>query len=177
MNNIPLCVDLDGTLIRSDALIISTMLLLRKQPWMAAAFPFWLLGGRAAIKRRIADRVTIDPKQLPYNTELVEWLREQKRAGRKLVLATASDQKLADPIAAHLGIFDEVIASDGRHNRKSEGKVEEIVRRLGREFDYAGNSRADIAVWRACRKAVVVNAPADVLAEARAVAAVEKVFA
>ena len=176
MSDVPLCVDLDGTLIRGDALVISALALVRKRPWMAAAFPFWLVGGRAALKRKIADRVEIDAAALSYNTGFVAWLREQKAAGRKLVLATASDYKLAVPIAAHVGIFDEVIGSDGLHNRKGAGKLEELERRYGREFDYAGNSSADIPIWRACRRAVVVNARAEVLAEAKRVSKVDRVF-
>jgi apolipoprotein N-acyltransferase len=166
-NQIPLVVDLDGTLIKTDLLWESLARLLRRNPFWLFPILFWWMRGRAMLKRRLANRVTIDPVALPYNEKFIAWLREQKAAGRKLILATASDQKLVLPVANHVGIFDEVLASDGKTNLRSKTKLKALTEKFGeRGFDYAGNSPADFAVWRGSREAIVVNASRAVLKEA-----------
>lgn len=128
------------------------------------------------MKRKIAEQITIDASLLPYNTPFLEWIESERNAGRPLLLATASDRLLADEIARHLDIFDQVIASDGQHNLKGVGKLEALKEAYGTEFAYAGNSRADLPIWRECREAIVVNAKPDVLAAARAGGNVTRVF-
>ena len=110
---IPLCVDLDGTLLKTDLLHETLLLLLKAEPWRAPLLPLWLAGGKAAFKRRVAGRVALDAAALPYREDFVAWLRAQKEVGRRLVLATASDGELARAVAGHVGLFDEVVASDG----------------------------------------------------------------
>jgi hypothetical protein len=101
----------------------------------------------------------IDPATLPYNEPFLAFLREQKNAGRKLVLATAFDEKGAMLVANHVGLFDEVLASDGKTNLRGKNKLKALAKKFGeRGFDYAGNSSADLAVWRGAREAIVVNA-------------------
>ena len=109
----------------------------------------------------------IEPAALPFNENFLAWLREEKKSGRKIILATASDLKMAQPVADFAGIFDEVLASDGQTNLRSENKLRALTEKFGeRGFDYAGNSSADFAVWRGARQAVVVNASPRVLREA-----------
>ena len=91
-DNVALCVDLDGTLIHSDLLLESFLLLIKDNPFYLLLVPFWLLGGKARLKREIASRVTLDGSALPYTKPLVAWLQEQKAAGRQLWLCTASDE-------------------------------------------------------------------------------------
>ena len=155
---VPLCVDLDGTLIYSDLLFESFVRVLGCKPWLLPLVPYWLLSGRAALKRRLAAAVDLDPAALPYNAPLLDWLRAEKSAGRTLVLATAADERLARSVARHLGIFDEVLASDGVHNLKSGTKLQKLQNIIGGPFDYVGNSTADLPVWRQCREAIVSNA-------------------
>jgi len=166
--NVPLAVDLDGTLIRTDLLWESLARLLRRNPF--AIFPvlfWWIIQGRARLKQKLAVRVQIDPATLPYNEKFLAWLRTEKKSGRTLVLATASDLKMAQPVADHVGLFDEVMASDGRSNLRSGNKLRALTKKFGeRGFDYAGNATADFAVWRGSREAVVVNASRAVLREA-----------
>src|SRR5262249_9212096 len=103
-----------------------------------------------------------------FNVELIEFLREQKRNGRTIVLATAADEKTARAIADYLGLFDDIVASDGVRNLKGEEKAKELVRRYGHKgFDYAGDSRADLTVWRDADGIVIVNASKTVAKEAR----------
>jgi apolipoprotein N-acyltransferase len=165
--NVPLVVDLDGTLIRTDMMWESLSRLLRRNPLAIFQILFWWTRGRALLKQKLAARVQIDPATLPYNEKFLAWLRAEKVSGRKIILATASDLKMAQPIAAHVGLFDEVLASDGKTNFRSENKLRALTEKFGaRGFDYAGNSSADFAVWRGAREAVVVNASAHVLREA-----------
>jgi len=164
---VPLCVDLDGTLIKTDMLWEYMARLLRQNPLMIFPVLWWWSRGRARLKHELARRLKIDPATLPYHTEFLAWLRTQKAAGRKLVLATASDIKMALPVAAHVGLFDEVLGSDGKTNLRSGNKVRVLTEKFGgKGFDYAGNSTADYAVWRGSRQAVVVNASQAVLREA-----------
>lgn len=154
----PLCVDLDGTLVRSDTLMESVAALLKARPWLAAALPFWLAGGRAAFKRRVDREARLDVALLPYDAELVRSLEERRGEGRRIVLATAADADLARRVADHLGLFDEVVASDGAVNLKREEKARTLVARFGDSgFDYVGEDRHDLPVWRHAREAWVVG--------------------
>ncbi len=163
----PLVVDLDGTLIRSDMMWESLARLLRRNPFVIFQILFWWTRGRARLKQKLAARVTVNPAMLELNEKFLAWLRTEKMAGRKIILATASDLKMALPIASRVGLFDEVLASDGKTNLRSENKLRALTEKFGeRGFDYAGNSAADFAVWRGSRQAVVVNASPAVLREA-----------
>jgi phosphoserine phosphatase len=54
--------------------------------------------------------------RLPYREPLLSYLRNEREKGRRIVLATAAHESIARAVAAHLGVFDEVIASaDGRN--------------------------------------------------------------
>ena len=163
----PLVVDLDGTLIKTDLLWESLAQLLRRNPLMLFAVLFWWTRGRAFLKRQLARRVTIDPAALPYHDPFLTFLWEQKAAGRKLILATASDRDMALPVAAHVGLFDEVLGSDGKTNLRSANKLKALTEKFGeRGFDYAGNSAPDLVVWRGAREAIVVNASRNILKRA-----------
>lgn len=153
----PLCVDLDGTLIRTDLLVESALALFAKQPLSIFQMLYWLVRGKAYLKKQIARRVSIDPSALPYNRELLEWLTEQKKS-RRLVLCTASDSLLAVPVADHVAIFDEVVASNGDLNLSGTNKAKVLVDRYGdKGFDYIGNATVDLAVWKHARAAIVVE--------------------
>ena len=152
---VPLCVDLDGTLVRSNVLVETLVGALKKRPYLALAVPFWLARGRAHLKREAALRSRIDVARLPYDEALLADLRRERLAGRTLYLATAADENVARRIAEHLGIFDGVIASDGRRNLKGEEKARELAARFGEKgFDYVGNDRHDVPVWNRARNAI-----------------------
>lgn len=172
-----LVIDLDGTLIRSDLLHESLLRLLAEAPSTLLAMPRWLAAGKACFKSEVASRVELDFSHLPYDTELLTWLAAERAGGRRVVLCTASDRKLAHGVADHLRLFDEVMASDGTVNLASTRKADALVTRFGAGgFDYAGNSFADVAVWKVARCAIVVNAPAPVRAAAAKVASIEREF-
>ncbi len=152
------CVDVDGSLIASDLLYESFLGLLRTKPWEVLLVPSWLWKGRAYLKRQLAERAAPDVATLPYNEEVVARLREYRTEGRRLVLATAADMRLAQAIARHLGLFDDVIASDGATNLKGKAKLREIEARYGRGgFDYVGNGWEDLPIWESAGEAVAVR--------------------
>lgn len=109
----PLCVDLDGTLVHTDMLHETTLGLVKSFPVALLQLPLWLMQGKAKLKQEVAARAVFDASALPYNYDFLKWLRQQHAQGRCLVLCTASDRRIADAIASHLGVFDEVIATDG----------------------------------------------------------------
>jgi 4-hydroxybenzoate polyprenyltransferase/phosphoserine phosphatase len=165
---VPLVVDLDGTLLKSDLLHESTLRLLRDRPHAVLQLPIWLASGKAVLKRRIAEQVDLHVASQPFDETVVEWVRGERQRGRKTVLCTASDGKYAAEIARHLDIFDEVIASDGAENVSAERKAARLVERFGRGgFDYAGNAAADLPVWAEARQCILVNAPERIAAQAR----------
>ena len=173
----PIVVDLDGTLIHTDMLHESALGVLRDRPLDVLRIPAWLLGGKAMLKRELAQRSACNPAALPYNAALLAWLEAQRAAGRRLILCTASDHAFAIAIAEHLDVFDEVMASDGVCNLAGPNKALALEQRFGaRGFDYAGNSDADLAVWARARRAIVVNASDRVLRLAGERCTVEQVF-
>jgi len=173
----PLVVDLDGTLVHTDMLHETSLRVLRDSPWDLLRLSVWLAQGKAVVKQNLASRARFDPEHLPYNQQLLEWLRQQKAVGRKLVLCTASDMAVAQSVAKHLGLFDEVMASDGSANLGGKVKAASLLDRYGdRGFDYVGNSTTDLPVWRHARRAIVVNASAALALKARGICEVEKIF-
>ncbi len=132
--------------------------LLRTKPWVVFLLPMWLLRGKAYLKQRIARDVDVDAAMLPYNDVLLEYLRSLRASGRVLVLATATHSKYANGVAAHLRIFDDILATTDDHNLSGAAKRAELVKRFGkRGFDYAGNARGDLIIWADAAEAVVVN--------------------
>jgi 4-hydroxybenzoate polyprenyltransferase/phosphoserine phosphatase len=173
---VPLCVDLDGTLLRTDLLAEGLVGLLATGR-LHHAVAAYAAGGRAALKIRVADLTAIDPSILPYNRDFLDYLADQAASGRRLVLATAADSSVAHAIADYLGVFDEVLASDGVRNLKGAAKARALTERFGEGgFDYAGNDASDLEVWRHARRIVVVNAPARVRGAAQELGTVAAVF-
>lgn len=152
-----LVVDLDGTLIRNDLMLSSGWKLCKKNPLYIFLLYGWLCKGRAWTKNKIAERVRLDWHSLSYNKKFLAWLTEQKRNGRILVMATGSSHLYATTLAKHLNLFDHVLATQ-KENLIGNCKAAVLTEKYGRGgFDYAGNSRQDIAVWRCARHAIAVN--------------------
>jgi 4-hydroxybenzoate polyprenyltransferase/phosphoserine phosphatase len=174
---VPLVVDLDGTLLRTDTLVESLFALGRGNPLRLLALPVWLVQGRAVLKRRLAAQAPLDVHTLPVAQELLEYLRAQRRQGRRLVLATGADAQLARAVADGLGCFDTVLASDGVTNLSGERKRDRLVAEFGeRGFDYAGNSARDLPVWAVARRGLLVGATPRLAAAAARATNLARVF-
>jgi 4-hydroxybenzoate polyprenyltransferase/phosphoserine phosphatase len=152
-----LCVDLDGTLVKSDTLVDSVLYLARHRPGDLLRIPGWLSEGKAAFKRHVTSAVTLDVEFLPYNQPLLEYLRGQHSEGRPVYLATAADTGLAERVAEHLGIFSGVLASDGSHNLAGGNKLAAFRQRFGEDFSYIGNAVPDAGILSVCQLPMVAN--------------------
>lgn len=164
---LPLYVDMDGSLIRSDLLIESALKLLKGSLGNIFMLLGWLMQGKAHLKARIAARVELEAGTLPFNPDVLDLLRAARAAGRKVVLATASHARYANAVAAHLGLFDAVLASTETQNLSGAAKLAAIQQHAKGPFAYVGNEAVDLLIWRQAAGAVVVTASQSLLAQAR----------
>lgn len=166
----PLVLDLDGTLLRTDLLVEHIVAALARRPWLIVAVIWWYAQGPAVLKRKLAERAPLDVEALPLREDLAAYVLAEREAGREIVLATATDEMMARRIARRVGFIDTVIASDGRTNLKGAAKARALAGRYPQGFVYAGDSAADLAVWRAASGVILVNAPPAVARAARRIA-------
>jgi len=174
---VPLFVDLDGTLVATDTTVESCFRLLRRNAAYAIRLPLWLLRGIAPLKRRVADRVPLQPDHLPYHQDVVAFLKREHGRGRRLILATAADQRYARAVAEHLGCFEQAVGSDGvvdLAGPRKLAKLQEISG--GGPFDYAGDDLADLAIFPHARRAIVANPAPPVRRATQRLGNVERVF-
>lgn len=153
---LPICVDLDGTLIRGDVTAIAAEEYVRKNVFHVFELLGWFCGGLANFKQKLAEAETIDPAVLPYNREFLDYLKEKKSENHKIFLATACNTAYAKLVADYLGIFDGFFASDSHTNLRGQEKAARLKILFGQDFIYAGNSVYDVPVWNVCAGAVLV---------------------
>jgi len=154
-----LCLDLDGTLVRTDTLLESLLILLRAAPWRFFRVLRWLFKGKARLKQEVGREAVLNVETLPYARAVIDYAEAERRQGRKLYLVTGADASIAMPVAEHLGFFSGVICSNGSKNRTGATKLAAIREVLGDQgFTYVGDSRDDIPVWKAAKSAVIVGA-------------------
>ncbi|MCK5663889.1 MAG: hypothetical protein KAI17_10400, partial [Thiotrichaceae bacterium] len=175
---IPLCVDMDGTLLKTDSLYELFLLLFKKNPLYCILAVTWLMKSKAHFKAEITNSVQLSAEGLPYNEDIIEYIKAQDPE-REILLVTGSNKKVADSVAEHLGIFDEVIASDENINLTGKNKREYLVERFGgpddkgqddinkNGFEYIGNEKADMPVWEVANKVSVVSQDNTFLREVR----------
>lgn len=154
----PLVVDLDGTLLKTDTLFESLLIYLRNNPLGIFRIPFWLAKGRAHLKRMLARHAPVDAATLPINEAVETFAAGEKVRGRSVWLATAADRQVADAVAERLKFFDGVLASDGHTNLKGANKAERLAAMFPDGFAYAGDSSADLPVWSKAKEVIVVGA-------------------
>ena len=156
--DIPLFVDLDGTLLKTDTLFEAMLLLLKKNIFHCLSLLLWLTKGRAHLKYQLFNRIDLPVAALPVNTEFLKYLQTQKKKNRELILISASSQKAVDQVKNHMKIFDAAFGSDANTNLKGQAKLEKIKTLTdGKSFAYAGNSRDDMVIWNEASQAVIVN--------------------
>ena len=170
-------VDLDGTLTLTDTLYESVLKLVGNRPSFLLLIPFWLFKGIAHLKQKVAEHSELDVTTLPYNQPFIDWLKEEKLRGKKIVLCTAANDKIAMAVVNNFDFFDSFIASDSKTNLKSARKRDALQERYGvKGYDYAGNSNDDLEVWVGASNAIVVNASENVLKKASTLTSVTQVF-
>lgn len=172
-----IAVDLDGTFTLTDTLHESLLSLVQNKPHLLFLLPFWLFQGIAYLKLKISEYSELDVTTLPYNQPLIDWLKEEKLKGKRIVLSTAANEQVAQAVVNHFDLFDEFIASDSKTNLKSVQKRNALQERYGEKgYDYVGNSYDDIEVWAGASHAIVVNTSSSVLKKASKVASVTRTF-
>lgn len=155
----PLCVDLDGTLLKGDALWEQALQLLRARPASGLAMIAWASRGKAYFKEQMARQPMAALPPEMFNAGIVEWLRAEAAAGRRVHLVTAAHRAAAAAAAAYGGCFAEVSSSTAQVNLSGENKAALLRERYGTGgFDYVGNSAADLPAWRDSDLAVAVCA-------------------
>ena len=132
IKEIPLIVDLDGTLIFSDTLYETFLFALKKNFLVFFFSLFWVLRGKAFLKSKLANlSVNFDPLLLPYNTNFIKWVKLEKKKNRRVILCTAAHNIIAAKIAKHLGFFDEIISTNDNLNLSGKEKAKILSGRFG----------------------------------------------
>jgi 4-hydroxybenzoate polyprenyltransferase len=176
MTTVPLVVDLEGALLRSDLLIESAFARARKKPFDLLRIPAWLSHGSAELRRELTRESAPDARTLPYRADVVEFLRSERRLGRPMVLATEADEELANAVARELGLFDAVVARGGEAT-PDRSMHEALVAQFGeRGFDYAGGARAGDGIWSAARRAILVQPSRALKERVSPTTQIERVF-
>ena len=176
-HDVALCIDCDGTLLQTDLLHEGVLAMAKQSPFAIFLLPWWLLHGKVYLKERIAERVNFDWACLPYCAQILELIAVARAQGRRVVLATASPQVWANGIATHLGLFDSVVASGNGVNLSGENKARRLGEMFGMQrFDYAGNGKSDLPVWKASRSGIVVSSSNSLIAAAKAATQVAQVI-
>jgi 4-hydroxybenzoate polyprenyltransferase/phosphoserine phosphatase len=161
----PLVVDLDETLVQTDLLIETLFAFLGANPLRVVSMLRWLSMGRARLKAEIAQKTPIDVARLPYNQQVMSLISEARASGRRVYLASASNERYVEAVANHLGVFEGWFASNDARNLSGKIKKDMLVERFGQGgFDYVGNGRADLPVWAAAGRRIAVGAPRGVAA-------------
>lgn len=154
----PLVVDLDGTLVKTDLLLEAMVSLLSKNPGLIFSIFFWPFKGKVFFKQEIAKRIELDIANLPYQSSFLEYLQTEYSQGRTLILATGASKIYATLVAKHLGLFQQIFATEQETNLSGKNKAKLLVENFGAErFDYAGNAKIDRWVWQKSYKTIVVN--------------------
>jgi 4-hydroxybenzoate polyprenyltransferase len=163
----PLCVDLDGTLVKSDTLVDSVLALARQHPALLLKIPGWIAQGKAAFKRHVTSSIELNVVHLPYNRELLQYIEQQHATGRPIYLATAADTALAQRVAEHLGLFTGVMASTGTVNLAGKNKLAAFRESFGNDFTYIGNALPDASLLANCLDPMVANPTSSLKAALR----------
>ena len=145
---LPLVIDLDGTLIKTDSLDETFLDALRRHPLDIWKLPLKLVLGRATLKAFLAGKSGLEVDTWPVHGDFLEYISQQHESGRKVVLATAADRKVAEAIAGRFPFISEVIASDGAENLKGKTKANRLRRRSRR---VCGRDRTDCSSCRRSR--------------------------
>ncbi len=154
-----LSVDLDGTLIKTDLLFESFWSAFANDFLIPFKALFALFKGKAFLKDMLYASSSIDIKSLPYNLEVIKYIRSHRSNGGEVALVTASNEKFARNICKHLNLFDQVHGSSSTVNLKGLEKANLQKKLFGEgNFDYIGNSMADLQSWQISDKAITFNA-------------------
>jgi 4-hydroxybenzoate polyprenyltransferase/phosphoserine phosphatase len=152
-----IAVDLDNSLLGVDTLHEGLVQLLSRQPWLVFVLLLMVFRGKAALKDFVQKHAPVDVAELPVRNELLDYLREQKRLGRSIGLFSAAHQEVVDACSSRFGIFDVAVGTTGRVNLAGQEKLDSIKQHFGCDFVYAGDSAADLPIWREAKAAIYLG--------------------
>jgi 4-hydroxybenzoate polyprenyltransferase len=161
----PLVLDLDGTLLRTDLLYEATLQFLKRRPLGVFLLAWWLCRGVAYLKHQVAIRSDLSIQLLPVNEALVGYAHGAAEGGRTVIAATAANHEIAAKVCTRFPFISEVLSSCERQNLKGSRKAQVLTQRFPDGFAYAGDSAADLQVWRAAQSAVFAGRDSRILAE------------
>ncbi|MBS1538913.1 MAG: UbiA family prenyltransferase [Bacteroidetes bacterium] len=168
-NTIPLVVDLDGTLIATDCLWESLLILLKEKPIYLLYLPWWIFKGKFYFKKRVTDCTYLNISVLPYRQHILDYIQVARLNNRQIILATATDMRIAKRIGEYSGIFVDIIATE-TNNLSGKIKLQKIkeLHPLD-EFDYIGNSNADLPIWKESRRAIIASSSKSLIDKVRTI--------
>lgn len=174
------CVDLDGTLITYDMSVISFLRTVKPNLKLWPKCLFWYLtGGRAKVKTKVAKLYDFKPQNLPFNEELIAHLREikAKDPSAEMFLVSGSDDGIVKRIANEFDFFTDGYGTSSKINLTGKRKLAFIKKQFPQaEICYVGNSRVDLEVWAGVEAAIVVSDNQTLIARAKNLTKVLKVF-
>jgi 4-hydroxybenzoate polyprenyltransferase len=132
-------------------------MLFRKNPMYIFISLLWLIRGKVYFKNKVFEKVLLRYELLPYNKKLLSFLSAESAKDRKLVLATASLKSHALEIAKIHPIFTDVHGTE-QINLKGTNKLKILIDEYGESnFDYIGDSHADLEIFASSRYSYLVN--------------------
>ena len=148
--------DLDGTFIKEDMLILSTMMLVKENPWkfLLILFSFWR--GLPWAKDSIASSINIKKLDFSVSKNVLKLIRLKKAEGYTCCLISGSNHNLVKEVFQQSKIFDDYFGSDTKINLVGKHKLKKI-KKLTLDFEYIGNSKQDIPIWRHADKAYICS--------------------
>jgi len=157
-DGIPLLVDLDGAIIATDTLFETIILFLKKSPYKFFMLFVWLLRGKHVLKEELSKRTHLNVETLPYRQDVIDYLEQQFKQGRKIILLTGSWVDIARRVANQFAFISDLIATNHERNMTGHAKAQ-IAREMwgDRLFDYLGNEKKDLHIWKIARRAIVVG--------------------
>lgn len=174
---LPLVVDLDGSLVSTDMIYETFVRAIFKKPWVIFLIPIWLGKGIAYLKHKLISQVHISYSVLPFRPDLLSYLKEQKQAGRELILCTGSHYLIAQGVNEHLKLFDKIYSTEDKINLTGRHKAKLLRETYGKgNFDYLGNEHKDLKVWEIANSAIIVSNDSGLAEKVRQLCKVERIF-
>lgn len=175
---VPLVVDLDGTLFP----VTSRSLMIARLAWTSPSelrsYHRLHNADRLASKRHLWEQVGLDIDRAPLRRVLLRWLESEHATGRSVVVASGAPDELVSAVVARHAMFSDGWGSTGDHHLVGAAKAALLVDRFGEGgFDYVGDAKEDLAVWRVARRAVLCTPSRRVTRLARRATKIDRVFA
>ena len=150
-------VDLDQSLLKIDLFKEVLAVSLINNPRVFFKTIMLAICNKAKAKEFIAKNTKIVCDTLPYDNLVIDIITNYRAKGFQILLATGAPKKYALQIAKYLGLFDNVIASDGKKNNVGSEKLDAIRKAIGDDYIYLADSKKDLPIWLHCKKAILVG--------------------